>query len=131
MALVQVGDLSIDMTQSTLNIFPGVSIPANVGRFFVLQTLPVPAPLPAKGYFVVIPIIQVGSQSFERPAATEWFPKSNRFGFKVSTPREVGNPVTVSIAILPIVPFGNFPPGNIDVRLFYEDTDNEPPTLVV
>lgn len=131
MAIVTVGDISVNLTAPMLNLFPPVDIPAGSGRMFGLQTLPNPVPLGDKGYFLVIPIIIIGNAEIERPRLVKWFPKNRIFNFKVSAPTTLGDPVSMSISLFPIIPFGNFVGNPVDIRLLYEDSLNEPGTLIV
>lgn len=131
MAIVTIGDLAVDPSIPDLYEFPAVDIPSGVGRMFGLQTLPNPVPLASRAYFLVIPIIEVGNLEVERPKLVKWFPKNRIFNFKFSTPSTLGNPVSTAISLYPITPFGNFSAGIVNCRLFYEDSLNEPATLVV
>jgi hypothetical protein len=130
MAIVNVGDISVDLNAPDLYRFPTIDIPANVGRMFGLTILPNPIPLGSPGYFLVIPLIQPGNVELERPRLTKWFPKNQFFNFKYTSPATLGDPVPTTISLYPITPFGNFAGSQVDIRLFYEDSLNEPPSLI-
>lgn len=131
MAIAIVGDITVDLTIPQLNEFPPVDIPAGVGRMFGLSTLPNPVPLGDRGFFLVIPVIQPGNLDLERPRLTEWYPKNRIFSFKFSAPTTLDDPLTTVIALYPIIPFGNFVANPVSIRLFYEDSLNEPSNLIV
>lgn len=131
MAIVQIGAIPINPSVGQLTLFPSVSIPANAGKFFALQTLPNPVPLSSQAYFLIIPVLTVGNVQIERPVITKWFPKDRLYSFKYSTPRELGDPIDVAIGLFPITPFGNFPGSPVNIGLFYDDVLIEPPALVV
>lgn len=131
MAIITVGDLTIDLLQPQLNLFPPVTIPSGRARLFGLSTVPNPVPLNDNAYFLVIPVFQFPNTSVERPVLTKWFPKNRVFNFKCGVFEDLTPTIDVSIALYPIIPFGRFAAGPVDVRLFLEDSTNEPATIEV
>lgn len=131
MAIVAVGDLTIDLLQPQLNLFPSVTIPSGRARVFGLSTIPNPVPLVDNGYFLVIPVFQFPNNSIERPKLTKWFPKNDVFGFKCGVFEDLTPTIDVSIGLYPIIPYGRFAGSPVDVRLFLEDSTNEPAVIAV
>lgn len=131
MAIITVGDLSIDLLQPQLNLFPAVTIPSGRARLFGLSTIPNPVPLADNGYFLVIPVFQFPNTSVERPSLTKWFPKNRVFNFKCGVFDDLAATIGVSIALYPIIPFGRFVGGSVDVRLLLEDSTDEPAVIGV
>lgn len=126
MALIDIGDISVDMTVQTLNPFALVPVAPGNGYIFILQPSPVTATLEF-GYFVVIPYLSIGSQFASVGSGFKWYPRSTPCSFTV--PVYAGLPTTTqaTVAVVPIEIFrGRASPTSYNLNLTYEDSLLQP-----
>lgn len=70
--------------------------------------------------------------AYERPKITKWFPKGNRFLFKLSTPEKLDDPVQTGINLYPVEIFkGKAAPSTFPCSLYWEEDEEEDPIIVV
>lgn len=125
MAKVDIGSLLVDMNSPQLYPFPSVDLKRNKGFIFYLRSQTPPVALEDRGYFLVIPLMNLNGLLCERPLLCKWFPKAFEFAFKVSVPEKFGDPVPTTIALYPITPFRNFIGSNPQITLSWEDNEEE------
>ena len=131
MAWTNVGTVLVTMTSRNLVPFPTVNLKRNKGFMFYLVANPITT-VAEYGYLLIIPSMVWNGLSGERPKLVNWFPKGQRFLFKVTTPEKMGDPIPTTINLFPVQIFtGRVVPKQISATLFYDPGEEEPPGILV